>query len=169
MDLRYRRIKSRNVSVTWNTITCSIVGDKKVHFHPTKCTYQVSIYLSLLAFLLKFSSAKVNEVDIFRPCIALKKTATRAGLVWSLAIRFAQWNSNCRERKHKWIYIFLPFGAGIWKCIRGNTVRHTFHQLTCSFLALKDISARATLVSQESRIETHNRLSTYFWMVLYCF
>ena len=79
---------------------CSIVGDKKVHFHPTKCTYQVSMYLSLIAFLLKFSRRrKVSEVDIFRPCIALKKTATRAGPVWSLAIRFAQWNSNCRESR----------------------------------------------------------------------
>ena len=29
------------------SVTCSIVGDKKVHFHPTKCMYQVST-LSIL-------------------------------------------------------------------------------------------------------------------------
>ena len=83
---------------------CSIAGDKKVHFHPTKCTYQVStlsIFQCSPSYLNFLGEDKVSEDDIFRSCIALKKTATRAALVWSLPIRFARSNSNCQERKHK--------------------------------------------------------------------
>ena len=61
--------------------TCSIVRDKKVHFHPTKCTYQVSTLCILhcsFSYLNLLGEDKVSEVDIFRSCIALKKTATRA-------------------------------------------------------------------------------------------
>ena len=88
---------------------CSVVGDKKVHFHLTKCTYQVSticIFHCWLSYLNFLGEDKVSEVDIFGSCIALKKTATHAALVWLLVIRFARWNSNCRERKHKGIYFF---------------------------------------------------------------
>ena len=84
----------------------SVVGDKKVHFHLIKCTYRVSticIFHCWLSYLNFLGEDKVSEVDIFGSCIALKKTATRAALVWLLAIRFARWNSNCCERKHKGI------------------------------------------------------------------
>ena len=96
--------------------TCSIVGDKKVHFHPTKCMYQVSTLCILHCSFsyLNLGEDKVSEVNIFRSCIALKKTATHAALVWSLAIRFARSNSNCREGKHTEVNIFFSaFGAGI--------------------------------------------------------
>ena len=86
------------------SVTCSVVGDKKVHFCPQKCTYQVSTLCILhcsLYYLNFLSEDKVSEVDILRSCIALKKTATLEALVRLLAMCFVRSNSNCRERKHK--------------------------------------------------------------------
>ena len=191
--------------------------------------YQVSTQCILhcsFSYLNLLGEDKVSEVDIFCSCIALKKTATCAALVWSLAIRFVRSNSNCRERKHKWIYFFCiwskyfkthyspinllvsRFEAYIrsrnigvaacglvcllnvklsrnqsWEnlCFQTReTLSSTRFLIKSSWFSIKGsrflmkgsrFSILDTRFSQESRmqsrIKTRNRLSTYFWMVLY--